>query len=273
MRPYAEVVGDPVAHSKSPALHRFWLKELGLDFDYRATRIRPGELRAYFDDRRADRVWRGCNLTAPLKEQAIPLVDALSNAAAAIGAVNIIYPDKGRLVGDNSDVDGVAVALHRDAIIGRNVALIGAGGAARAALHHLLQAQVNHVRILVRRPKLALTMLAGGHARITVRAISDRNCLARTNIVVNASSLGMAGAPMPGHLLEAISQKREGLVFDMVYDPFDTELLEAARASGLAAVDGLVMLIRQADTAFRRFFGEAPPRQHDRELRLFLAGK
>ena len=270
MRRYAEVIGDPIAHSRSPKLHRFWLKALGLDFAYRATRVRTGDLEAYFDKRRADAAWRGCNLTAPLKEQAIPFVDELSSVAAAIGAINIIYPDKGRLIGDNSDVEGVAVALPRETVAGRNVAIIGAGGAARAALHHLSQSRAKNVRILVRRPKPALKLLSGGHSRVSVRSIDDEDCFARTNIIVNASPLGMAGAPVPGHLLQAIKEKREGLLFDMVYEPLETELLRAAQASGLMAVDGLVMLIRQADSAFRLFFGAAPPRQHDRELRSCL---
>src|SRR5690349_10105399 len=97
---YAEIIGDPVAHSLSPALHSFWLKNAGLKGSYCHKRISVQDLKAYFDARRNDPDWAGCNLTAPLKEKAVPQLDALSDAANAIGAVNIVRAEQGRLIGD-----------------------------------------------------------------------------------------------------------------------------------------------------------------------------
>jgi shikimate dehydrogenase len=272
MRPYAEVIGDPIAHSKSPALHGFWLQGLGLNCDYRATQIRRDQLGEYFEERRRDPTWRGCNLTAPLKEEAITFLDGLSEAAKAIGAVNIVHRNNGLLIGDNSDVDGIRAALPRELVEGRAVAIIGAGGAARAALHHLIKSGAKKVRIVTRRPARKLAIACDGNCRIKLRSIADPSCLARANLFVNASPLGMAHAPMPGHLLKAISQKRQGTVFDMVYEPLATELLRTAKQSGLQTVDGLTMLIGQADKSFQCFFGVSPPRARDRELRDLLAG-
>src|SRR4051812_14114027 len=122
--PYAEVIGDPIAHSKSPAIHSFWLKKLGLEGTYSATLVT--DLNAYFAARGGDPDWRGCNVTAPHKQAVIPFLDETS----PVGAVNCIMRDGGRLVGLNTDVDGLEEALSgadRSRIV-----LIGAGGAAQA---------------------------------------------------------------------------------------------------------------------------------------------
>src|SRR3954452_6232006 len=135
MPPYAEVIGNPIAHSKSPAIHNFWLTRLGIEADYRATLVT--ELADYFEARRGDPDWRGCNVTAPHKQNVIPFLDE----ASPIGAVNCIVRDGDRLVGLNTDVDGIREALGLSpssptkAGGGANldkVVLIGAGGAARA---------------------------------------------------------------------------------------------------------------------------------------------
>src|SRR5436305_1809534 len=125
MPAYAEVIGNPIAHSKSPAIHAFWLKKLGLEGDYKA--ILVTDLSAYFAARRGDPDWRGCNVTAPHKEAVIPFLDE----ASAIGAVNCIVREGERLIGLNSDVDGIAEALA--GADRTKVMLIGGGGAAKAA--------------------------------------------------------------------------------------------------------------------------------------------
>ena len=111
MPPYAEVIGDPIAHSKSPQIHRHWLQQTGLDGDYRATRVSREGLAGYFAERRADPDWRGCNVTIPHKENVAPLIDDVASDAAAIGAVNCVIREGDRLVGYNSDVNGIAAAL------------------------------------------------------------------------------------------------------------------------------------------------------------------
>jgi shikimate dehydrogenase len=243
--PYAEVIGDPIAHSKSPAIHRFWLEKLGLETDYRATRVT--DLAAYFAVRRGDPDWHGCNVTAPHKQAVIPFLDE----ASPIGAVNCIVRDGDRLVGLNTDVDGIVEGLAGADL--SKVVLIGAGGAAKAARAALAD--------------------AGEIVSITRQNIENIELIAGATLIVNATPLGMAhAAPMPPALLAALpSATSNAIVLDMVYQPLDTPLLQAARAAGLRTVDGLAMLIGQARRAFRLFFGAEPPREHDAELKALLS--
>lgn len=272
MPPYAEVIGDPIAHSKSPAIHNFWLRCLGIDAAYKATLV--SDLTAYFGARRGDPDWRGCNVTAPHKQAVIPFLDE----ASAIGAVNCIVRDGARLLGMNTDVDGVREALAAvppsgppaeagaqsnaenwtPAFAGERafdkVVLIGAGGAAKAA-----RAALADAREIV---------------TITRRNIENTGLLSGATLIVNATPLGMDhGGPMPEALLAALPSAAPGAtVLDMVYQPLDTPLLQAARAAGLRPVDGLTMLIGQARQAFRLFFGAEPPAEHDELRHLLIAG-
>ena len=281
---YAEVIGDPIAQSKSPAIHGFWLQQLGLAGKYRATHVRAAELADYLAARRADRVWRGCNVTMPHKQAVIPLLDRLDPLAARVGAVNTIVPEQGALVGYNTDVPGflepLSEALARPHLF-RMARVLGTGGAARAIVTAL--AQTGAVIVLAGRdPEKARALLdeldpAGEHHAVDLAHFSaptdfsfdDRaGCL---DLVVNATSLGMAGhAP----LVFDYSHAPPGSVFyDIVTSPLDTPFLRGGRAAGFAAVDGFSMLIGQADHAFRRFFGTNPPRgDGDTALRARLAG-
>ena len=173
---YAEVIGDPIRQSKSPAIHGFWLERLGLAASYRATHVAPADLAAFVAARRNDPHWRGCNVTMPHKQAVIPLLDRLDPLAGQVGAVNTIVPEDGELVGYNTDVPGFLEPL--------------------------------------------------------------RTALAQPHLFRMARVLGTGGA---------------------------------ARAAGFATVDGLSMLIGQADHAFRRFFGAVPPRgTADNDLRARL---
>jgi shikimate dehydrogenase len=273
--PYAEVIGDPIAQAKSPIIHGFWLKKLGLRAEYRATRVRVDGLATYLAKRRLDPDWQGCNVTIPHKQAVLGLIDAPLRTAKRIGAANCLYRSRTGLSGENSDIDGVREALdmgseERDP--GRTC-LIGAGGAARAALHALDTAGVEDLRILVRRPERAQELLDhfGMNARI-FRFVEAAEAMAGANTVINASPLGMTGqARMPATMLEGLATAApDALVFDMVYAPLETDLLAAARALGQRPVDGLTMLIGQADLAFTLFFHAPAPREHDAELRALL---
>lgn len=248
MPPHAEVIGDPIAHSKSPAIHNFWLSQLGIAADYRATRVT--DLEAYFEARRRDADWRGCNVTAPHKQAVIPFLDE----ASPIGAVNCIVREGDRLIGLNTDVDGIREALAGLPPLSKMV-LIGNGGAARAAR--------------------AVIGDSGEIVTLTRHNIDDCELIAGANLIVNATPLGMDHADqMPEALLGALpSCAPEAMVFDMVYHPLDTALLRAARTAGLHTVDGLAMLIGQARQAFRLFFGAEPPSEHDAELRHLLIAR
>ena len=278
---YAEVIGDPIAQSKSPAIHGFWLGKLGIAAEYRACHVRAGELADYFAARRGDADWCGCNITMPHKQAAMALLDRLDPLAARIGAINTVVPEDGALVGYNTDAPGFLEPLQpllAETHYFRMARVLGTGGAARAIVTALSEA--GFVLVLAGRdPAKAQAMLdeltrqndhhaapLAHFAPPTDFAFDDREqCL---DLVVNASPLGMAGQPP---LAFDLSHAPPGsVVYDIVTHPLDTPLLQAARAAGLRTVDGLAMLIGQAAVAFEKFFGQAPPRGDDAELRAIL---
>ena len=280
MMPYAEVIGDPIAQSKSPLIHRFWLEKLGIAADYRRTHVAPPDLAGHLAGRRADPPWIGANVTIPHKQAVMAALDRLDPLAAAVGAVNTVVREEGGLVGYNSDVAGFLEPL-RPLLARRHLfrlgRIIGSGGAARAVAHGLWSEGFTLVAIArdldKARALLAPFDPADVHvgdladlARPTDFAFDDRAGI--LDILVNTTSLGMAGQPP---LAIDFSHVPPGaLVYDIVYAPLETPLLAEARARGHPTVDGLAMLIGQAAVAFERFFGVPPPREHDSELRALL---
>ncbi len=258
MTPFAEVIGRPVAHSLSPAIHRHWLAALGLDGDFRPTEVAPAALADPCLMRRGEPAGRGCSVTSPHKEAVLPLLDRVEGAAARIGAVNCVVREGDALAGLNTDVDGVAAALAGVALQGRKVAIIGGGGASRAALAHLDAVAAGTVAILLREPARGEALRAAyPHVRLVPFAEADR-AFEGAALVINASPLGLAGGTeMPAALIAALPEG--AALFDMVYHPRETALLAAGRARGLRAIDGLAMLIGQARAAFAAFFGADPP--------------
>ena len=159
--PYAEVIGDPIAQSKSPLIHGFWLDALEMKGDYRRAHVKPDDLAAYITERRTDPAWRGCNVTTPHKIAVMDLVDDPGDIRGTIGAMNTIVRQRdGSLIGTNTDAAGFYSPLAELDLEGAPVALIGAGGAARAVLFALARANVGHVTILNRSPLKAMGLLA-----------------------------------------------------------------------------------------------------------------
>ena len=273
-RPYAEVIGDPIAHSKSPLIHNFWLGKLGIDAEYRACHVRADELADYFARRRGDAAWRGCNVTVPHKERIAPQIDAVDARAKAVGAVNTVCRDDGRLIGTNTDVDGVGEAVGSLDLTGQEVCVIGAGGAARAAYQFLSHQRCAAVVVLARDPDKALKV-AKEFELLAASALlrPGSAALGVAKLLINATQLGMTGQErMPAFVIDELDQlDNDAVIFDMVYVPLDTELLKAAKRRGLRTSDGLSMLIGQAAAAFEKFFGQPAPREHDAELRALLA--
>lgn len=277
--PYAEVIGDPVAQSKSPVIHGFWLEQLGIEGEYRRMLVKSEGLADYLGARRADPDWRGCNVTMPHKQSVISLVDRLDPLATRIGAVNTIIPEDGALVGYNTDTPGFLEPLQpllAQTHYFRMARVLGTGGAARAIIVALSGEGVMIV-LAGRNPDKARALLdqldpGGEHhvapldhfADVTDFAFDDRQgCL---DLVVNASSLGMTGQPQ---LAFDLTHAPPGSVFyDIVTSPLETAFLHNAKAAGFATIDGLSMLIGQADHAFRKFFGAAPPRGPEQDARL-----
>ncbi|AMG72674.1 shikimate dehydrogenase [Sphingopyxis granuli] len=265
--PYAEVIGDPIAHSKSPLIHGFWLEALGIAGDYRRAHVRPDGLAAYIAERRADPDWRGCNVTIPHKVAVMDLVDDPGNIRGTIGAMNTVVrqPD-GALIGTNTDAAGFYAPLAELDLEGAPVAVVGAGGAARAVLFALARAGVGPVTILNRSPLKAMGLLVTFGLKGDVVALDAP--LPPAALLVNASSLGMTGQPPLD--LDLTPLPEGAIVYDLVYAPLRTGLLAAAEARGLDTVDGLDMLIGQAALAFELFFGRPPPEGRDDELRALL---
>ena len=272
--PYVEVIGDPVAHSLSPLIHKHWLAELGLEGDYRPVRVGAAELASYFQSRRTDPDWRGCNVTIPHKEAVLPLVDGLDPGAAEIGAANCVAREGDRLIGRNTDIDGVAAALDSTSIEDRAVTLIGAGGGARAALRYLISRRPARLVILVRDPKKAAKLQCEVAAPLEILPLGECEAAVEGSAaIVNASPLGMTGsAAMPPELLACLAANARGRTFfDMVYRPLETPFLAAARANGGITVDGLTMLVGQARAAFEMFFGRSAPTEDTRLRALLIA--
>jgi shikimate dehydrogenase len=281
-RPYAEVIGDPIAQSKSPAIHGFWLGKLRIEADYRATHVQPEDLDAYLDQRRADPLWRGCNVTMPHKQAVMPLLERIDPPADAIGAVNTILPlGDGALAGTNTDASGFLEPLRdtlADTHYYRMARILGTGGAARAIIAALADKGFTLV-VAGRDPAKARALLdelapKGEHHAIHLAHFADPTDFAFDDregccdLVINASSLGMQGQPL---LTFDWSHAPPGsIAYDIVTAPLATPFLEAARAKGHRSIDGLAMLIGQAAVAFEKFFGQPAPREHDDELREIL---
>lgn len=267
MTRYAEVIGDPIAHSKSPLIHGFWLKALGLDGSYRATRVTPDDLPDYFAERRDDPAWRGCNVTIPHKIAALDHVADPGGVRASIGAINTVFrSDGGALTGTNTDAAGFFAPLAGIDLTGKPVIVIGTGGAARAILFALARLGVGPVTLLARNPLKGAALLAHFGLKGDARPLNA--ALPPAALLVNASPLGMTGQPPLVIDLKLLPD--DAVVYDIVYAPIDTELLVAADARGLATIDGLEMLVGQAAVAFEILFDAAPPRDRDDDLRGLL---
>ena len=272
--PYAEVIGDPIAHSKSPLIHRFWLDKIGHAAEYRATRVTARQLPQYLGQRRADPYWRGCSVTAPLKRLAAAAIGDPTGVCASLGAVNcVVRTPLGCTISANTDIAGLVEALAGVSVAGGKACIIGAGGAAWTALCYLVQHRVDEIAVIARDAAKAGTMrqILARPPAFEVHGLADAALAMRgAGLVINASPLGMTGAPgMPQPLLDALPAG--ATLLDMVYAPVETELLAAARAKGMTAIDGLAMLVGQAAPAFELFFGAPAPRQYDAELRALLA--
>lgn len=261
---YAEVIGDPVEHSLSPAIHGFWLEALGIEASYNRRRVTREELPAYLSERRKDERWRGSNVTMPLKLDAVVLADQSTDRAVAAGAANVLMMREGRLVAANTDVGAIATLLsrlHEEKARMGSVTLLGNGGAARAALVALKLVGLSAVRIQARdlssATKLAVEFgLDVEPAPFTSPIVSDG--------LINATPLGMAGRDCLACDLH--SMPSGGWVLDMVTAPAETPLIVAAKNRSLRVVDGLQMLVEQAASSFKLFFGQDPPRDRDPEL-------
>jgi shikimate dehydrogenase len=280
---YAEVIGDPIAQSKSPAIHGYWIGKLGIEAEYRACHVTAAGLAPYLAERREDPAWRGCNVTMPHKQAIVPLLGRQEIGAELVGAVNTVTPRRnGALIGSNTDGAGFLEPLRQDLVeahLFRMARVLGTGGAARAIVAALAEQGVVVV-LAGRDPGKARALLdeidpEGEHHAVDLAHFADPTDFAFDDrqgcfdLIVNASPLGMAGQPP---LRFEFSHAPPGsLVYDIVTHPVETAFLKEARAAGFRTIDGLAMLIGQAAVAFEKFFGVAPPRESgDADLRRLL---
>jgi shikimate dehydrogenase len=255
------VIGWPVAHSRSPVIHRYWLKLYGLDGAYEMEEVRPEEIGGFLRSLR-QRGYEGANVTLPHKEAALAAADRPDQAAIAIGAANTLWLDaKGLLHASNTDAYGFMTHLAAEAPDwnkgSRPVMVLGAGGAGRAILHGLIAAGASKILLANRTEDRAKALAEGFGSRVSVVPWDDRNrALSGCGLLVNATSLGMTSKPPLDIDLSALPT--DAIVADIVYSPLETQLLAAARARGNRAVDGLGMLLHQAVPGFERWFGVRP---------------
>lgn len=255
----AGVAGWPIAHSLSPALHGYWIAEHKLDAAYVPLAIKPEDFAQAFATL-PKLGFRGINVTLPHKEAAFALVDTHDEAARATGAVNTVVFANGQALGRNTDVHGFS-ALMREAgggdLRGAKAVVLGAGGAARAVIASVLSLGADEVVVVNRTADKAASLAAHFGARMKAAGWGDLGgVLARARVLVNTTSLGMAG--QPALAVDLAPMPAGALVVDIVYRPLETALLAQARARGLKAVDGLGMLMHQAQPGFAAWFGVEP---------------
>jgi shikimate dehydrogenase len=259
--PQCFVIGHPIGHSRSPLIHRYWLAQHGLAGSYDKRDVAPDELPGFIEEIRQGRI-AGGNVTVPLKELVVPLVDQLTPAAKAIGAVNTLYRVGDQVIGDNTDALGLMAHLDASCpgweTTTRSVLVLGAGGAARAALFGLLARNLKHLMVTNRSTARAEGLAAHFNANLDIIPWEGRDsAVARADLIINTTALGMAGKP-PLEL--SLAGLRPGtIVYDIVYVPLETPLLAGARAGGARIVDGLGMLLHQAVPGFQRWFTHQSP--------------
>jgi len=265
-RPFAAIVGWPVEHSRSPALHGFWLKQHGIAGHYGRLPVEPKraaleELIAFL--RRTPNA-RGCNLTLPHKVDIMPLLDRIHPDAERIGAVNtVIKQPDGSLEGRNSDAFGFLAALKQGAPAWTAAAgpavVLGAGGAARAVVASLVEAGVPELRLINRTQEAAVNLgvafTPSDGRQIMIERWDERSqMLDGASLLVNTTSLGMKGQPSLD--LDLARLPPGAVVDDIVSVPLETALLASARARGNICIDGLGMLLHQGRMGFEAWFGQ-----------------
>ncbi|MGH6858325.1 MAG: shikimate dehydrogenase, partial [Methylocella sp.] len=244
----------------SPLIHRFWLEGLKIEGSYELAAVAPAGFPAFVRDL-ARQGFAGANVTLPHKQTAFELCDVTTPTADCLKAVNTLWIEAGKLCGDNTDAVGFMGSLDQDApgwdINSGKAVVIGAGGAARAIVYALKLRGMKHIFLINRTRERAAELALDFGAAIEVADFADLSgAVAGANLLVNTTSLGMRGEPPL--IIDLAPLPPDAVVCDIVYVPFETELIRAARARGLRVVSGIGMLLHQAAPGFERWFGVKP---------------
>ncbi len=254
------VVGWPVAHSRSPLIHGYWLERYGVEGSYTKEAVRPENATRFFEGL-PESGFAGCNVTLPHKETAFAAARERDNSAVAAGAANTVWHEAGRLFVSNTDTYGYMTYLSLIAPEWRTrdapVAVLGAGGAARAIVHGFLEAGVGEIAVFGRTAEKRNALARHFGNRVKAYDWTERNARsAGAGVVVNTTSIGLGDAD--GAPIDVAVLRPDAIVSDIVYAPLETKLLGAARARGMKTVDGLGMLLHQAVPGFEKWFGVRP---------------
>ncbi len=258
------LLGHPVSHSVSPAMHNAAFRALGLNWEYEPLETSREKLREACHRLRTDNC-AGANVTVPHKQAIMELLDGVSETARTIGAVNTITPRDGKLFGENTDAEGFVAALKENHINPRHarVVILGAGGAARAVAFALAAAGAREIILINRTASHATELADRVHARYPgLRlAINWREAIADANILINATSVGMwpniTDAPLPPE--QVVSP--HSVVVDLIYNPLQTRFLWDAKRAGAWTINGLGMLVHQGAASFKLWTGRDAPIQ------------
>jgi len=254
------VIGYPVAHSRSPLIHGYWLREHEIDGEYVRREVKPEDIDQFLQNFSKQNL-AGCNVTLPHKEAAARNVGAATPVVRALGVANTLWLQDGILHGDNTDVAGFLAHLD-DTAPGwdkkaAHAVVLGAGGAARSIVYALHERGVKKLSIVNRSRERAEQLVNEIKIESNIASFEQVGSLiSSADLLVNTTSLGMKGQPPLE--IELNSLKPGAAVCDIVYVPLETDLLRKARARGHAAIDGLGMLLHQAVPGFERWFGVKP---------------
>lgn len=252
------LIGYPVSHSKSPCIQAYWIAQHQLDADYKLFTTAPARLRQTMLHMRKKNTL-GVNITVPHKQSVIEYLDGVDDTAKRIGAVNTVINKNGKFIGSNTDAYGFITNLKE--ALGdlkpylKNVVILGAGGATRAAIVALKDAGASNITLTNRSGEKAQGLADEFHVEHLPWSVRN-NLLAEATLLINTTSLGMEGQPELS--IDVSLLPASAAVHDIVYAPLETELLKSARARGLKIVDGLGMLLYQAQKAFELWHGILP---------------
>ena len=260
MKKKACVIGWPIAHSRSPLIHNYWLKKYGIDAVYEKKPVEPKNA-AHFIANLASSEFVGCNVTIPHKETAFQAVAVADKIASRLSAVNTVYLKDGKVYATNTDGEGFIASLHYAHpdfdLRNKTAAIIGAGGAAKAIIAAFLDGGVARIGIINRtRERILVLQEQFGPHVFEISETAANDALATCDLLVNTTSQGMGGKSQLA--LDIRHLKRDALVSDIVYVPLETAFLENARLQGNPVLGGLGMLLHQAVRGFELWFGVKP---------------